>query len=72
MVWVLARQHPGESMAEFFAEGLLRRLLDPHDATACKLLREAVFYVVRGLGKCGGWCSMCRWAGRRRFVQLVD
>lgn len=45
-VWVLARQHPGESMAEWFAEGLLRRLLDRHDAVARKLLQEAVFYVV--------------------------
>ena len=25
--WVIHRQHPGESMAEFFAEGLLGRLL---------------------------------------------
>ena len=33
-VWVIARQHPGETMAEWFVEGLLARLLDPQDATA--------------------------------------
>ena len=27
--WVTARQHPGETMAEHFMEGLLCRLLDP-------------------------------------------
>ncbi|KAI3431588.1 hypothetical protein D9Q98_004638 [Chlorella vulgaris] len=45
-IWVLARQHPGESMAEYFAEGLLRRLVDPTDPTSRKLLRDCVFYVV--------------------------
>ena len=45
-VWVLARQHPGESMAEWFTEGLLRRLLDGADPTSRRLLCDAVFYVV--------------------------
>lgn len=26
-VWIIARQHPGESMAEWFAEGLIHRLI---------------------------------------------
>ncbi|MDF7775111.1 M14-type cytosolic carboxypeptidase [Sphingomonas sp. AOB5] len=38
-VWIYARQHPGESMAEWWAEGALEKLTDPDDATA-KLLRE--------------------------------
>ena len=31
-VWLIARQHPGETMAEWFAEGFLERLLDDHDS----------------------------------------
>ena len=31
VVWVIARQHPGESMAEWWMEGFLGRLLDPSD-----------------------------------------
>lgn len=27
-IWVIARQHPGETMAEWFVEGLLDRLTD--------------------------------------------
>jgi murein tripeptide amidase MpaA len=27
-LWVIARQHPGETMAEWFVEGMLDRLLD--------------------------------------------
>ena len=28
-IWVIARQHPGETMAEWFVEGMLERLLGP-------------------------------------------
>lgn len=45
-VWVIARQHPGESMAEWFMEGLLKRLLDKHDPVTRKALNDAVFYMV--------------------------
>lgn len=27
-IWIIARQHPGESMAEWFAHGMLDRLVD--------------------------------------------
>jgi hypothetical protein len=46
-IWVIARQHPGESMAEWFMEGLLHRLLDSHDPVTRKALKQAVFYLVR-------------------------
>ena len=46
-VWVIHRQHPGESMAEWFCEGMLHRLLDRHDPVSRKVLEKAVFYVVR-------------------------
>ncbi|MDP3651781.1 MAG: M14-type cytosolic carboxypeptidase [Rhodoferax sp.] len=45
-VWLIARQHPGETMAEWFAEGFLERLLDPHDAVSRVLLDRCMFYVV--------------------------
>ncbi len=46
IIWVIARQHPGESMAEWFIEGFLERLLDPNDAVSKKLLVDAYFYVI--------------------------
>jgi murein tripeptide amidase MpaA len=45
-VWVIARQHPGESMASFFMEGLINRLLDIDDPVTRILLNKAVFYIV--------------------------
>ncbi|WP_018625684.1 M14 family metallopeptidase [Kangiella aquimarina] len=45
-IWVTARQHPGETMAEWCAEGLIERLLNEDDALAQSLLQEAVFYIV--------------------------
>lgn len=38
-MWIVARQHPGESMAEWWCEGLLKRLVDPHDALAVHSLK---------------------------------
>jgi murein tripeptide amidase MpaA len=52
-VWLYARQHPGESMAEWWAEGALEKLTDPDDATA-KLLREkATFHIVPNMNPDG-------------------
>ncbi|WP_430813692.1 M14 family metallopeptidase [Carboxylicivirga sp. RSCT41] len=45
-LWVISRQHPGESMAEWFMLGLIERLLDEDDATAKSLLDKANFYLV--------------------------
>lgn len=52
-IWVIARQHPGESMAEWFVEGLLSRLLDPQDPTARALLDQATFYIVPNMNPDG-------------------
>ena len=52
-IWVIARQHPGETMAEWFAEGLLGRLLDPQDPTARALLDCATFYLVPNMNPDG-------------------
>ncbi len=51
--WVIARQHPGESMAEWCAEGLLSRLLDDSDGVARDLLDQVVFYVVPNMNPDG-------------------
>ncbi len=56
-IWVIARQHPGETMAEWFIEGVLQRLLDGNDALSLSLLDQAVFYVVPNMnpdGSCRG------------------
>ncbi len=45
-IWVVARQHPGESMAEWLAEGLLGKLLDPKDPIAQMLREHTVIHVV--------------------------
>lgn len=52
-IWVIARQHPGESMAEWFIEGFLDRLLDEDDGVARTLLDKAVFYVVPNMNPDG-------------------
>ena len=45
-IWVIARQHPGESMAEWFMQGFLKRLLNEDGPVAKYLHHNAVFYVV--------------------------
>jgi murein tripeptide amidase MpaA len=52
-VWVIARQHPGETMAEWFVEGMLDALLDPADAFGRQLLKDAVIYVVPNMNPDG-------------------
>ena len=44
--WLIARQHPGESMASWWMEGFLDRLLDPDDATSRQLLGLVTVHVV--------------------------
>ncbi|MGS2722055.1 M14 family metallopeptidase [Paraglaciecola aestuariivivens] len=53
VIWVTARQHPGETMAEWLIEGLLERLLDEDDGLARLLLEKAVFYVVPNMNPDG-------------------
>ena len=53
-VWLIARQHPGEAMAEWFVEGFLERLLDAEDPVARVLLEQCVFYVVPNMNPDGG------------------
>jgi len=52
-IWITARQHPGETMAEWYVEGLLHKLLDDEDPHAAALLSKAVFYVVPNMNPDG-------------------
>jgi murein tripeptide amidase MpaA len=52
-VWVIARQHPGETMAEWFVEGMLERLLDAADPVARRILELAVLFVVPNMNPDG-------------------
>jgi len=45
-IWITARQHPGETMAEWWVEGFLDRLLNPEDPVSRRLLDDAVVYLV--------------------------
>ena len=53
-VWIMARQHPGETMAAWFVDGLLERLLDGADAVSRALLQACVFYIVPTMNPDGG------------------
>jgi murein tripeptide amidase MpaA len=52
-IWITARQHPGETMAEWLIEGLLHSLLDSDNATGKLLLDKANFYVVPNMNPDG-------------------
>ena len=53
VVWIIARQHPGETMAQWWVEGFLWRLLDPADSLSRALLRKATFHVVPNMNPDG-------------------
>ena len=56
-VWLYARQHPGESMAEHWAEGALEMLTDSADPHARKLLEKCRIHIVPNCnpdGSCRG------------------
>ena len=52
-VWCIARQHPGETMAEYWMEGFLARLLDADDPIAKSVLKQAVVMVVPNMNPDG-------------------
>lgn len=54
VIWVICRQHPGEPMAEWFAEGLLERLTAAAaDSQVQQLLGSAVLYIVPNMNPDG-------------------
>ncbi len=56
-IWIIARQHPGETMAEWFVEGLVKRLAGwgdwAGDPVARKLYDHAVFHIVPNMNPDG-------------------
>jgi murein tripeptide amidase MpaA len=52
-VWLYARQHPGESMAEWWMEGALEKLADEDDPVARVLHRECTFHIVPNMNPDG-------------------
>ena len=54
-VWLYARQHPGETMAEWWMEGALERLLDEADPITRRLRAKATFHVVPNMNPDGSF-----------------
>ncbi len=52
-VWLYGRQHPGETMAEYWMEGALDRLTDPADPVTAALLDKATFHIVPNMNPDG-------------------
>ncbi|QDH66218.1 carboxypeptidase family protein [Pseudomonas azotoformans] len=54
-VWIIAQQHPGEHMAEWFIEGIIERLQQDGDAEMKKLLAVADLYLVPNMNPDGAF-----------------
>lgn len=54
-VWIIAQQHPGEHMAEWFMEGIIERLQQDGDAELKKLLAVADLYLVPNMNPDGAF-----------------
>lgn len=52
-IWLYARQHPGETMAQYWAEGVIRRLCDPQDSVARLLRARATIHIVPNMNPDG-------------------
>jgi len=52
-LWLYARQHPGETMAEYWMEGALKRLLDDSDPVARKLRDKATIHIIPNMNPDG-------------------
>jgi len=52
-VWLYARQHPGETMAEWWMEGAFERLLDASDRVTRALREKASFHIVPNMNPDG-------------------
>ena len=51
--WIIARQHPGESMAEWWMEGCIERLLDSGNASSQALLEKCNLFLVPNMNPDG-------------------
>ena len=46
VLWIIARQHPGEDMASWWMEGFLNQLTDPTDKMIAELKQKATLHIV--------------------------
>jgi murein tripeptide amidase MpaA len=53
VIWMVARQHPGETMAEWWMEGMVNRLVDHSDPVVNAILDKAVIYLVPNMNPDG-------------------
>jgi len=54
-IWIIAQQHPGEHMAEWFMEGVIERLERQDDPVLNKLLASADLYLVPNMNPDGAF-----------------
>ncbi|VVM99130.1 hypothetical protein PS925_02223 [Pseudomonas fluorescens] len=54
-IWIIAQQHPGEHMAEWFMEGVIERLERHDDPVLNKLLTSADLYLVPNMNPDGAF-----------------
>lgn len=54
-VWIIAQQHPGEHMAEWFMEGIIERLKQRQDPELERLLDDADLYLVPNMNPDGAY-----------------
>ncbi|MCD5994879.1 hypothetical protein KDX38_14875 [Pseudomonas sp. CDFA 602] len=54
-IWIIAQQHPGEHMAEWFMEGVIGRLKQRDDAVLNELLAQADLYLVPNMNPDGAF-----------------
>ncbi len=52
-IWLIARQHPGETMAEWWMEGAIDRLIDPADPVGRSLRAKARLFIVPNMNPDG-------------------
>ena len=59
-VWIIAQQHPGEHMAQWFMEGLIERLAERTDPQVAALLSGAQLYLVVNMNPDGAYAGHLR------------
>ncbi|MCF6766493.1 M14-type cytosolic carboxypeptidase [Thiotrichales bacterium 19S3-7] len=59
-IWVIARQHPGETMAEWFIDGLITKLAYQATDEVDALLKNFAFYIVPNMNVDGAFLGNLR------------
>lgn len=53
VIWIISRQHPAETMAEWFMDGLLERLLSSDESVVSELVKRARLFLVPNMNPDG-------------------